>query len=47
MICPNMCYKVNPNNAKYCEKCGYKFTDEDRYEYLPSSKFALKEEAEG
>lgn len=31
MICPNMCYKVNPNDAKFCEKCGYEFTDSDRY----------------
>jgi len=31
MICPNMCYAINSNKAIYCYKCGYKFTDEDRY----------------
>ena len=30
MICPNMCYHICPNDAKYCDKCGYEFTDEDR-----------------
>ena len=31
MMCPNMCYAINSNKAIYCYKCGYKFTDEDRY----------------
>lgn len=32
MICPNVCYAVNPNDAKYCYKCGYEFMDTDRYQ---------------